>query len=97
MDGVPVGTAHYGVRREDVARAFPGREGAALGGFAYSLAHRSLTAGDHRIAVTVTTKAGHKRVADFAVTVAAGVEHPGGGPWLLHTVFQRPKWPFPAA
>ena len=81
LDGNPAGTAYYGIRREDLEHAFPDVPNASLGGFAFSLAHRSLSEGPHRVAVQIGTKSGHKQEIAFAIDVTSAAERPG--PWSL--------------
>jgi ADP-heptose:LPS heptosyltransferase/GT2 family glycosyltransferase len=83
LDGQKVGQAYYGVRREDVAKAFPayGWENALLSGFAFSLPHRLLTEGRHQITVRVKTKSDIEKIRNFEIEVGAVDEQPG--PWSL--------------
>ncbi len=47
FDGAPIGRAHYGTVRQDVARAFPGREDAIRCGYAFHCPPRLLRPGYH--------------------------------------------------
>lgn len=72
VDDAPVGSAYYGIRRDDVANAFPGQPGALHSGFAASIPARDLTPGRSVVAVHVTDKAGN--TADpirFSIRIAA--------------------------
>jgi hypothetical protein len=53
VDGVVVGTATYGLARQDVCAAYPGRQGCPNVGFSYS-ACCFLPSGTHTITVTAT-------------------------------------------
>ena len=83
LDGQKAGQAYYGVRREDVAKAFPayGWENALLSGFAFSLPHRLLSEGRHHVTVRVKTKSNIEKTRNFEIEVGAVGEHPG--PWSL--------------
>jgi ADP-heptose:LPS heptosyltransferase/GT2 family glycosyltransferase len=83
LDGLNIGTAYYGVRREDVAKAFPayGWDNALLSGFAFSLPHRFLTEGQHQVTVKIKTKANEERIRTFEIDVGEVGEQPG--PWSL--------------
>jgi O-antigen biosynthesis protein len=83
LDGTNIGTAYYGIRREDVAKAFPayGWDNALLSGFAFSLPHRFLTEGQHQVTVKVKTKANEERIRSFEIDVGTVSEQPG--PWSL--------------
>jgi ADP-heptose:LPS heptosyltransferase/GT2 family glycosyltransferase len=83
LDGQKVGQAYYGVRREDVAKAFPayGWENALLSGFAFSLPHRLLSEGRHRVVVRAKTKSNTEKSWNFEIEVGAVDEQ--AGPWSL--------------
>ena len=83
LDGSNVGTAYYGIRREDVAKAFPayGWDNALLSGFAFSLPHRVLTEGHHQVTVKVKTKSNTEKFESFDIDVGEVGEQPG--PWSL--------------
>ena len=83
LDGRVIGSAYYGVRREDVAKAHPdyGWDNALLSGFAFSVPHRSLTEGEHRVTLNLATTSGQEKAVGFDIRVAAQVEQPG--PWTL--------------
>ena len=83
LDGRTVGSAYYGVRREDVAKAFPGYgwDNALLSGFAYSLPHRLLTEGRHQVGLKIRTRSGFQKTQFFQVDVVSVSENPG--PWSL--------------
>lgn len=55
MDGARAGEAHYGLVRQDVARAFPGREDAVRCGFAFHCPPRLLRPGKHSAELRVRT------------------------------------------
>ena len=83
LDGQSMGSAYYGIRREDVAKAFPvyGWDNALLSGFAFSVPHRLLTEGRHEVTVKVKTKSNVERLRTFGIDVGAIGEQPG--PWSL--------------
>jgi ADP-heptose:LPS heptosyltransferase/GT2 family glycosyltransferase len=83
LDGQSVGSAYYGIRREDVAKAFPtyGWDNALLSGFAFSLPHRFLTEGQHRVTLKIKTKSNAEKVGSFEINVGEVGEQPG--PWSL--------------
>jgi photosystem II stability/assembly factor-like uncharacterized protein len=54
VDGVPVGTATYGVYRGDVCNAYPGRPGCPTVGYNFNLDTLILTNGPHTITVWAT-------------------------------------------
>jgi len=67
IDGQPHGSATYGIRREDVARAYPHWKNSQLSGFAWVIP-TGLDNGDHRVSVTVRSRTGQSRSADFDIT-----------------------------
>lgn len=83
LDGVNVGSAYYGIRREDVAKAFPsyGWDNALLSGFAFSLPKRFLSEGKHEVRLEVKTKSNAQKIATFEIDVGAIGEQVG--PWTL--------------
>ena len=62
VDGIPVGTATYGISRPDVPTVFPGAP--ANAGFQYSLDTTAFPNGSHTVVSKATDRAG--RVATFA-------------------------------
>ena len=65
LDDVAIGSAHIGIRREDIGALFPDLPGALLAGFAFTLPHR--ITGEHAIRVTLHTASG--RLAERAFHV----------------------------
>jgi O-antigen biosynthesis protein len=81
LDHTRVGDAYYGMRREDIAAAFPNHSGSLLSGFAFSLPRRALTDGQHVVGVKVITKTLREQRLEFNIDVAPGDEK--DGPWSL--------------
>lgn len=81
VDGKRVASAHYGLRRPDVATAHPSRNGALLSGFATHLPPKTVPPGAHRVSVSMRSREGQLSRIEFAVTV---VEAPdAAGPSVL--------------
>ncbi len=70
-DDAPLGRAYLGMRREDIARAFPDHEGALLSGFAMVLPPGSLAVGTRLIRLSARSRAGAVLARDFTVQVDA--------------------------
>ncbi len=81
VDGKQLSTAHYGVRREDVASAFPARSDALMSGFAALIPNWLLPKGPHQMSVAVVDAEGRSTAAEFAIQVEEVAE--GDGPWAL--------------
>jgi ADP-heptose:LPS heptosyltransferase/GT2 family glycosyltransferase len=81
LDGESVGSAYYGVRREDVAAAFPNRSDALLSGFAALVPARRLSIGGHIVRILVRDRNGGSAFVDFEIEVAELPEDIG--PWSL--------------
>lgn len=81
LDGILAGHAHYGMRRPDLAGAFPYHAGALLSGFGFSLAQRALTEGRHFVSVKALSNNLKERKVEFAIDVAGGEQEEG--PWSL--------------
>ena len=81
LDGVRVGLAYCGMRRQDIAVAFPDWEDALLSGFAFSLPRKLLKTGAHNVAIHAFGKKSSEFKTEFAVNVSAGDEQQG--PWSL--------------
>lgn len=77
MNDEIVGRTTCGMRRRDVAQAFPGWEGALLSGFGFSLPRRLLKAGQHRVAIHAIGKASSRTKFEFAIDVADGGREDG--------------------
>ena len=60
LDGTPVGTASYGIRRPDVATVYP--YAAEQIGFSYPLDTRPYANGSHQVSVRAIDKAGNVAV-----------------------------------
>lgn len=58
LDEQPVGRAHYGIVRQDVARAFPHREDAVRSGYAFHFPPRLLRPGQHVAELRVLARNG---------------------------------------
>src|ERR1017187_8881166 len=75
VDGVLVGTATYGIGRQDVCNVYPGRLGCPNVGFTYSLDTSVFSAGTHTITVSATDTDDPTRdtgSASVTVTVSGG-------------------------
>jgi len=83
LDDLNVGSAYYGIRREDVAKTFPtyGWDNALLSGFAFSLPHRFLTEGHHSVTVRAKTNTNTEKIFSFEIDVGQVGELPG--PWSM--------------
>jgi ADP-heptose:LPS heptosyltransferase/GT2 family glycosyltransferase len=74
LDDRSLGSAYVGIRREDIAAAFPDIVGALLSGFAITIPHRMLGVGDRSVRVVVKDKAGRTLERTFALAVAENEE-----------------------
>ena len=83
LDGKRVATARYGLRRPDVAAAHPSREGSLLSGYAAHLPPKVLSAGPHRVTVSVFDRDGYVTATEFRIVVQDAPE--GVPPWALRT------------
>ena len=81
IDGERVTTAYYGVRRDDVAAAFPEHPEALLSGFAALLPNRALPKGEHRVGVAAFDRSGAARRLEFGILVEEVEEE--SGPWSV--------------
>jgi ADP-heptose:LPS heptosyltransferase/GT2 family glycosyltransferase len=81
VDGKHLSTAHYGVRREDVATAFPARADALMSGFAALIPNWLLPKGSHRMSISVVDSEDKSAAAEFDIQVEEVAE--GDGPWAL--------------
>ncbi len=81
VDGKHLSTAHYGVRREDVASAFPARADALMSGFAALIPNWLLPKGSHRMSISVVDSEDKSASAEFDIQVEEVAE--GDGPWAL--------------
>jgi ADP-heptose:LPS heptosyltransferase/GT2 family glycosyltransferase len=84
-DGVPIGQAYLGMRREDIGRAFPGYEGALLSGFGLVLPPGRLAVGTRAIRLTATSRAGATLDREFSIQIDAP-ETSAAGFSLRHTM-----------
>ena len=82
IDGKRVTGAYYGVRRDDVAAAFPDHAGSLLSGFAALLPNRVLPKGEHIVSLIARDKAGVEAQIDFTIQVEE-LEEEEIGPWSL--------------
>jgi hypothetical protein len=69
VDGVPFGTASYGVSRPDVCAANPGTPGCPNVGWDIAVDTTLLSNGVHTLAVTATTPAGQSATTTASFTV----------------------------
>jgi ADP-heptose:LPS heptosyltransferase/GT2 family glycosyltransferase len=69
-----LGTAYYGVRREDIAAMFPGVPDALRCGFAYTIAHHLLGTGDREVRLVVRDRAGQLIEREFSIAVGESNE-----------------------
>lgn len=81
VDGMSLGEAYYGIRREDIGAAFPGMDNALLCGFAMLVPPQTLRRGSHVVRVIVRDKSGTS--ADVSFTVQAEPATEQEGPWQL--------------
>src|SRR5579864_6408891 len=65
IDGTPVATADYGLRRLDIEAAFTDRADALTSGYQVLLPHRVLPKGAHRVTVSLRDKAGGTTSTEF--------------------------------
>ncbi|MBV8455240.1 MAG: hypothetical protein JO122_01330, partial [Acetobacteraceae bacterium] len=79
MDGTSAGEAHYGLVRQDVARAFPSREDAVRCGFAFHCPPRLLRPGRHMAELRVRTRDDEVLTRGIAFEVRE-TEEAGRGP-----------------
>ena len=70
LDGRSIGAAYYGIRRDDVRKAYPAIAKSANPGFTISLPYRTLTEGNHLIGVTVVANNGVRKETNFSIIVA---------------------------
>jgi hypothetical protein len=81
IDGTPMATARYGVRRLDVRAAFPGWDNALSSGFLALVPNRVLSKGAHQVSVTLRDKTGGTASLEFRIQVEELAER--SGPWSL--------------
>jgi len=81
LDGRRAAVAYYGIRRPDVAAAFPDWPDCLQSGYAAHVAPKMLTAGRHVVTVTVRNRAGAAVNEEFSIDVTALDDQ--GGPWAL--------------
>lgn len=81
LDGVRVGYAYCGMRRQDIAAAFPDWDGALLSGFAFSMPRKILKPGTRNVGIHAFGRKSSEFKTEFAVNVSAGDEQQG--PWSL--------------
>jgi ADP-heptose:LPS heptosyltransferase/GT2 family glycosyltransferase len=81
LDEAAVGSAYYGIRRHDIAAAFPDWGGGGLlSGYAITLPKRAFTADRHTIRVVVTDKEGDVRKMEFAIEIELADDGTDSGP-----------------
>jgi ADP-heptose:LPS heptosyltransferase/GT2 family glycosyltransferase len=81
VDGKHISTAHYGVRRDDVASAYPDRSDALLSGFAALIPNWSLPKGQHTMSISLFDREDKTASVEFSIQVEEMPE--GDGPWCL--------------
>ena len=69
LDGTPLGQAHYGMARPDVAAAFPDWDGAARSGYTFHCPIRALPEGEHGVEVVARSRTGERHAHAFRITV----------------------------
>jgi len=87
LDGISLGEAFYGIRREDIGRAFPTMANALLCGFAMLVSPQVLRRGQHEIRLIVRDKAGASAESSFTVTAEPASN--SAGPWMLREKLPR--------
>ena len=79
VDELELDPAHYGIRREDVAAAFPDWPGSALCGFGASVPQKVLTRGAHSVRVEVSDTEGRTQQIRFSIDVEREAQESGPG------------------
>ena len=79
LDQSPAGRAYYGMRRMDIAKAFPDWEGALLSGYAINLPKKLFTADSHTVGVVVSDKSGASRRTQFKIRVEKSADDDASG------------------
>ncbi len=87
IDGTFVANAQHGIRRDDVANAFPDRPEALQSGFATVIPYWLLPKGSHTVSLTVRDLAEHEASVQFGIEVEETPE--GDGPWSLRRKMSR--------
>ena len=82
VDGVSLGYAHYGIRRDDVATSLPGYNG-LLSGFAMVVTPQVMTPGIHRLRIVFEDDQDNRRETEFSVRAEKVASGPG--PWALRS------------
>ena len=83
LDGRRAAVAYYGIRRPDVAAAYPGWTGCLQSGYAAHVAPKMLTAGRHVVTVTARDRAGTALEQAFSIDVKALDDQ--RGPWSVRS------------
>jgi O-antigen biosynthesis protein len=81
LDGECIKSTRTGIRRLDVQRAFPNRDGAISAGFSALLPHRTLPKGAHTVSIVLRDQAGQVASSEFRIVVEEAPETEG--PWSL--------------
>jgi len=81
VDGKHITHAHYGVRREDVASAYPKRGDALMSGFVALIPNWSLPKGRHTVSVSAFDLDDKADSLEFSIQVADMPD--GEGPWAI--------------
>ncbi len=81
VDDTPIALADYGLRRLDIAAAFPDWADALASGYQALLPHRLLPNGSHTVSLTLRDKADGTTSTRFTIAVEELSDAPG--PWAL--------------
>jgi len=81
LDGQRITEARCGLRRPDVAAAYPKWDGALLSGYAAHIPPKALAVGCHQITVVLQDSNGRVNSIEFQIEVQAVSQ--GRGPWAL--------------
>jgi large repetitive protein len=91
VDGVPYGTATYGVARPDVCAAHPGRPGCPAVGWTFLFNTGQLSNGSHTLGVTATTADGRNVTSSASFSVANWLSAPSNNAMHLDIDTPSPK------
>ncbi|HZQ56069.1 MAG TPA: protease pro-enzyme activation domain-containing protein [Bryobacteraceae bacterium] len=76
VDGRPMGNASYGIARQDVCGAYPGRAGCPNVGWSFPLNTTQLVDGTHTLEVTARSSGGQSTTISSGFTVSNAVGNP---------------------
>jgi O-antigen biosynthesis protein len=74
LDGQRLGTAHYGLARQDVGAALPDWDMSLRSGWAFHCPPRALKDGPHAVAITACARNGQRHIVRFEIEVRQGDE-----------------------